>query len=381
MIDSTSEITPILERGSDVTIKKIAWGWRGHIPFGYVTLLFGEPGVGKSLITHDLVARVTTGSKWPDGQRGSKPASVIYINAEEGSGDVIVPRVKFAGGDLSRLFIWKGNRVRTDERTEERDVDLVADIPILRRMIKEQSNVRWLVVDPLTAYLPKEHGDSFKDTDVRRMLLPLTKMAEELKIAVIGVMHVNKSTTQSIIYRASGSMSFMNLARAAYAVALNPKDKQQHLFMNPKQSHALKSKTRVFAPEPSEDGELVRVKWDADTLDVTAEDVFAPQSPQSKNSDRGYGDAQREAVAFLRTKLADGPKPAKDVDDEAAAFMISKASLRRARNILRVMTTKKGVGGPWILELPAEEREPKRQPPSGNFGKLQLAPGASPNVS
>ncbi len=45
-----------------VEVKEVAWLWQGRIPLGAITLLDGDPGLGKSLLTLDLAARVTS---WP----------------------------------------------------------------------------------------------------------------------------------------------------------------------------------------------------------------------------------------------------------------------------------------------------------------------------
>ena len=60
--------------------------WPGRIPLGRITLLVGRPGEGKSFLTTDMAARVTTGTPWPDG--GSCPkGSVILISAEDDPAD------------------------------------------------------------------------------------------------------------------------------------------------------------------------------------------------------------------------------------------------------------------------------------------------------
>jgi hypothetical protein len=49
-----------------VASSPIRWLWPGRVPLGGLTLLAGDPGVGKSLLTLDLAARVSRGAPWPD---------------------------------------------------------------------------------------------------------------------------------------------------------------------------------------------------------------------------------------------------------------------------------------------------------------------------
>jgi AAA domain len=87
---------------SDIKSEQLHWLWEKRIPRGRLTILDGDPGLGKSLLTLDLAARITTGSPMPDGTPGVK-GSVILIAPEDGVADTIKPRVEAAGGDPSRI--------------------------------------------------------------------------------------------------------------------------------------------------------------------------------------------------------------------------------------------------------------------------------------
>src|SRR5437870_4007575 len=61
---------------------RVQWLWPGRLPLEQLSILDGDPGIGKSLLTIDLAARVTTGRPFSDGTGGGAPASVILLNAE-----------------------------------------------------------------------------------------------------------------------------------------------------------------------------------------------------------------------------------------------------------------------------------------------------------
>jgi len=50
---------------SDVVEESVEWLWEGRIPLGKLTVIDGDPGTGKSALTTDLAARVTTGRQMP----------------------------------------------------------------------------------------------------------------------------------------------------------------------------------------------------------------------------------------------------------------------------------------------------------------------------
>src|SRR5712692_4151220 len=83
--------------------REVKWLWEGRIPLGKITMLDGDPGLGKSLLALNVAARVSTGQSMPDGTPG-KQGSVVLIAPEDGVGDTIKPRLEAAGGDPSQVF-------------------------------------------------------------------------------------------------------------------------------------------------------------------------------------------------------------------------------------------------------------------------------------
>jgi hypothetical protein len=47
--------------------RSLRWLWPGRIPRGKLTILSGDPSLGKSFVTLDLAARVSAGKGWPEG--------------------------------------------------------------------------------------------------------------------------------------------------------------------------------------------------------------------------------------------------------------------------------------------------------------------------
>ena len=87
-----------------VSPRPVRWLWPGWLPLGALVMIDGDPGVGKSTVTHDFAARVTTGRPWPDGQKCPR-GNVLIMTAEEGLADTVLPRVQLAGSDSSRVLV------------------------------------------------------------------------------------------------------------------------------------------------------------------------------------------------------------------------------------------------------------------------------------
>ena len=81
---------PLVTQLSRLTPRVLDWLWPGRLARGKLSIFEGDPGVGKSLVTLDLCARVTTGRPFPDGSPGSAPANVIILTTED-EGEAQVP--------------------------------------------------------------------------------------------------------------------------------------------------------------------------------------------------------------------------------------------------------------------------------------------------
>jgi AAA domain len=89
---------------SDFPSRPVNWLWQDRIPLTALTLLEGDPGIGKSLLALDLAARVSTGSPMPDGTPG-KQGKVVLVAPHDNARHTITPRLQAAGGDPSQVFL------------------------------------------------------------------------------------------------------------------------------------------------------------------------------------------------------------------------------------------------------------------------------------
>jgi putative DNA primase/helicase len=67
--DESDDVGTLL---SDVVEESVEWLWEGRIPLGKITVIDGDPGTGKSTLTIDLAARVSTGRDMPTPKEASE---------------------------------------------------------------------------------------------------------------------------------------------------------------------------------------------------------------------------------------------------------------------------------------------------------------------
>ena len=199
-------------RLSDVKRELVRWLWQGRIPLGKITIIQGDPGLGKSTISLDLGARVSRGLPMPDGTFGIGPAGVLILSAEDGLSDTVRPRLEAAGADLDRV------RAQTWVARPDKPPVIPSDLDAIAASIRKY-DVALTIIDPMMAFLGADVGSN-NNQDIRRALAPVKAMAEELGVAVVFVHHLNKGSGPAI-YRGGGSIGISAAARCVLVVGKN----------------------------------------------------------------------------------------------------------------------------------------------------------------
>jgi AAA domain-containing protein/DnaB helicase-like protein len=329
---------------ASVEREEVRWLWPGRVPLGMLTLLIGDPGVGKSLLTATLAALVSRAGR-----------DVLLLNAEDHRGAVLRPRLESAGADLDRV-----HHIEVRRDGVEDGIALPDDGEALRR-IAEETGARLVVVDPLAAHLP-ESVNSWRDQSVRRALAPLARIAEERRCAVVVVAHLNKSVGTDPIYRTGGSIGIPAAVRSALLLAKDPEDPEGEIGAQRVLAHV---KSNVAPLVESLSCEIVAAADQAPTLKVvgttgtTASDLLGAPAGEARTE-------RDEAMDFLREELASGPQPVKEVQAGARSAGVSTRTLERAKAALGVKAQREstGQGGPgrWLWALPQDRQPQDRQP-------------------
>jgi RecA-family ATPase len=153
----------------------------------------------------------------------------VILSSEDGAERVLVPRLKAAIADLSRVHILYETVTSTDANAIERTINLKSDLAELSHTLAEIGNVALAMIDPITAY--RGGTDSHKNTEVRAVLAPPSALAEKHGMAVLCVSHLTKSSGTEAMMRVTGSLAFVAAARAAFLVAKDKENEAHRLFL------------------------------------------------------------------------------------------------------------------------------------------------------
>ncbi len=334
--DSEYIIKPVIVKLEDVEPQKVEWLWDNRFPLGKLSMLVGDPGLGKSFLTLYIAAQVTTGRLWADDpfKQPILKGSVIILSAEDDIADTIVPRLKDHEADLARIRAIQGVTCEDSEYEGPCHFNVTKHLPALQEAIVEMPETRLVIIDPLTAYLG--NTDSHKNAEVRGALAPLATLAATHRLAVVGVSHLTKNQGTKAIYRTLGSLAFTAAARAVWVVSKDRDNPNRRLLTPAKANLSVDPGGLAFSII---DGV---VAFEPDRIEITTDEALC-----SETSD-GVG-ALEEAENFLRECLKDGPTPSAELFKQAKENKISERTLNRAKKTLDVKSFKEK--DTWFMKL------------------------------
>jgi len=342
---------PVVVELANVPQREMRWLWPGKIPLGKLTLLAGDPELGKSFLTIDMAARVTSGSAWPDGTP-SVPGSVIFLNAEDELADTVCPRLHQAGAELSKCAALAAVRSEADGLAQP--LSLARDLRAVRETLLTRPDCRLIVIDPISAYMG--YVDSNSNTDVRTLLFPLSQLAAEFDVAIVVVTHFNKKGSGRTIYRAMGSLAFVAASRSAWVLVRDPEDEGRRIFLPLKSNLSDKSAGMAFRLQAPTGAAVAKIDWESEAVIESADQLLCVSGAFNKAA-QTYRDEESYALKRLREALTEGPVEQKWLFSLFRPPCVSDPQLYRAADKLGVIKMKESYSNTsWVWALP-EHRE------------------------
>lgn len=292
--------------------REIEWLWQNRIPLGCVTLIEGDGGVGKSSIIAAIGSAISSGRALPEDATKS-PKGVLLLAAEDDPSVVLRPRFESNGANLNLVRCYDQAMLLNKEGMEALDREIT------------EHEIGLVVIDPVVSFLGQA-VDMSSATDVRSFMSPLHEMARKHSCAIVVVRHWNKSSTASASQRGSGSVDFRNAARSVLQVIKG--DDLNYLTLE-KSNYGATGKTLTFNIVDK------LVQWSG-TSDLSADDILKERQQNNTESKSEIS----EAINFIEEELKDGPIKSSDLQASAKQCGISEATLRRARQKLKVVAIK-----------------------------------------
>lgn len=320
-LDDEDPDEKITVRMSDIKPEKVEWLWYPYLPIGKVTLLEGDPGLGKSWFTMGLAAYLSDKKKLP-GCKDRIGGKVLIMSAEDGLADTLRPRLDVLEANVRNIHAYNKPVFLDEDGLQEIEQQMEIIKPIL------------VIIDPIVAYMGSK-VDLFRANETREVMSNLSRLAERHSCAVLAVRHLTKGGKDKSIYRGVGSIDITAAARSALMAGPHPEEPNHRCICHIKSNLAPRGDTIEYSLDPA--NKLRPFSFEGFNL-LTAEDVM------KANPDALGNGRNEEAEKFLLDALKKRSVLQDTLFRDAEAMGISRKVLRQVADRLEIKRVK-GTGG------------------------------------
>lgn len=301
---------------------QVEWLVRNRIPMRFITVFAGRTGVGKSFVSHDLIARLSTGGEIPfSGGECFQPSGTLILS-EDSHEYVLVPRLMEAGADLSKIHALTWESMSSFH---------LGDTDMLTRACEEVTcGVKLVMIDPPTNFLADT--DEHSNSEVRQLVMRVVEWALGRDIAVLFILHVNKQSGKGVeaLNRVMGSVAWVTTARIAHTFTVDPDNSDRCLWVPLKNN--LGELGKAVAYRINKTDKLARVEW-LEEVDTTADEALG-HSPRQRRDVA----ASEWLIERFREKLE---WPSDELFRTAREHNVSKDAIFEAKKLLNLPKAKK----------------------------------------
>jgi hypothetical protein len=330
--------TPI----KDIQREELDFVWWPYLARGEVSILEGDPGLGKSYLAMMVAGKVASGQRIPSARPGGKreQGPVVYFDIENSAGTVTKVRLEDNGfSDLDNYYpVEQAFSIDDDEALEE-IYEYLEDIqPSL------------VVFDTLNTYIGK--ADTHKASEVTQAFGTFKDIAKSFNCSVLVLRHLTKGGG-SAIYRGQGSIAFSGSARVVMSVGVDPGDTETRAMAITKINFAKAPRALTFRIEERPKGKSEFV-W-GDFVDLTAQQIM--DAAAESRAEGKQGTHMQDAMEFLEATIVGTAVEVSKLYRMAEKRSINPKMIDRAAETMGVIKKKKGKGSSktqtWEIEKPS----------------------------
>lgn len=318
----------------DVEAANIDWIWYPYIARSELTIIEGDPGVGKSYMAQMMCAAIADGKRLPSVKKGMPrvQGKIAYFDLENDAGTVTKKRLVTNGCKNLSGYIQEEEPFSIDDENKVEEVEDAI----------ERIKPAVVVFDTLNTYIGG--ADTHKASEAQQAIGWFKLLAKRFNCSVVVLRHLTKGSRDGkALYRGQGSISFAGMARVVMSVGTMPDDPEVRVMAITKINVARPPKALTFTitalPDTLKENDRSKFEW-GDFVDISA-DEFIGAVPKVGEKSVSDGD---EAAKFLRDALKDGSAEVKKIERTAEARSINLKALARAADTLGVKRTSRGFG-------------------------------------
>lgn len=306
-------------------IGPISWAWRDWLPDGFLAIVAGEPGQGKSVLCLRIAASFIRGDPWPDDTPyEGEPGAVLWCEAEAAQA-LNLERAKTWGLPLDKIYTPLDDPLADVQLDQSEHLEAVTELA-------HRPEVRAVIVDSLRGI---HRGDENSSASME-ICKALAELARNTHKPILLTHHLRKRGLLDVgdrvnLDRIRGSSAIIQAARMVWAID-NPDVTEEDY----KRLSVIKSNLARF-PDPL--GFTI-----GDQMRMTFGE--APEAPRQETQ-------LDKAIDLLKALLANGPMASVDLRDEAEGAGLGWNTLKRAKDKIGVVARRDGQSKRWTWALPA----------------------------
>lgn len=332
-----------LESMDDVKEEELDFIWYPYLARGQVSILEGDPGLGKSYLAQMVAGSIATGRRLISHRKGQPriTGSVIYFDMENSAGSVTKPRLVDNGfTDFSQRYfvVQQGFSIDDDEA-----LDLVYEWC-------EEHKPALLVFDTLNMYIGK--ADTHKASEVAQAFSIFMKLASDFNCAVLVLRHLTKGGGAAI-YRGQGSVTFAGSARVVMTVGVDPDDSDTRAMAITKMNFAKAPPALTFRIEERPKGRSEFI-W-GDFVNLSSQDIL--DAAQASRAEGKQGQGIQDAMEFLESTITNAPHDVEKLYRMAEKRSVSRKMVDRAFSKMNVTVGKRKVDGKKIVTWEIKDKD------------------------
>ena len=312
----------------EVEEENIDWIWYPYLARGELSILEGDPNIGKSYLAQMLSIHLVDGKRLPSVKRlPIVQGKVAYFDMENSAGSITKKRLVMNGCEnLSDFY-------------QEEEPFSIDDTEKLEAVFDAIENLKpaLVVFDTLNTYIGR--ADIHKSSESQQAFATFRNIAKRFDCAVLVLRHLTKGSKEQALYRGQGSIAFAGLARVVMTVGAMPDDADTRVMAVTKLNIARKPKALTYSitelPDTVKSRDRSKFDW-GEFVDLTSDDIIGQQAKPSNE--------REDAKKFLEDQLADGPVESKRLETIAEGRSISWRTVQRAADGLGVVRKARGFG-------------------------------------
>lgn len=323
----------------EIEEEAIDWLWYPYLAKKTLSILEGDPGLGKSYMAMMVGASIAEGRKLPCVRKGKPRAHgpVVYFDIENNAASVTKVRLKYNGFDNL------GNYYAIEQAFSIDDTDAIEEV----YEILEKIRPVLVVFDTLNTYIGR--ADTHKASEATQAMGVFKQIADDFDCSVLLLRHLTKGSG-SAMYRGQGSVAFSGSARVTMCVGVDPDDHDTRVMCVVKGNLAPLPGGLAFRIEAREKERSAFI-WDGFN-DMQAQEVMdASTEARTKNTE---GSGIQDAMEFLESTITGAPHSLEKLYRMGEKRSVTRKMIDRAASKMGVVITERTVKGEkvetWVIE-------------------------------